>query len=83
MYERESGEEIDPSSLVVTQNLALDQLYEVVAKDYALSDTMHVLARLLNRDAVNLDVFVKKTRQLGREQFFTRMHIQKIAENLR
>lgn len=83
LYERESGEEIDPSSLVVTQNLALDQLYEVVAKDYALSDTMHVLARLLNRDAVNLDVFVKKTRQLGREQFFTRMHIQKIAENLR
>lgn len=83
LYEKENGEEIDPSSLVTTQNDALDQLYELVARDYALSDTMHVLARLLNRDTVNLDVFVKKTRQLGRDQFFTRMHIQKIAESLK
>ncbi|KAH9198266.1 suppressor protein STP22 of temperature-sensitive alpha-factor receptor and arginine permease, partial [Zygosaccharomyces rouxii] len=83
LYEKENGEEIDPSSLVTAQNPALNQLYESVARDYALSDTMHVLARLLNRDAVNLDVFVKKTRQLGREQFFTRMHIQNIIERLR
>lgn len=80
-YERDNGEDIDPSSLVTTENPATNQLYELVARDYALSDTMHALARLLNRDAVNLDVFVKKTRQLGREQFFTRMHIQKVALN--
>lgn len=81
-YEKES-KELDPFALASGDCAATNQLYKLVAKDYALSDTMHMLARLLTRDTIALDIFVKKTRQLGRDQFFTRMHIQKVIESLK
>lgn len=81
-YERNRGANPDPSSLAATETVVLSQLYQLVAKDYALSDTIHALARLLNRDTIKLDIFVKKTRELAREQFLTRMHIQKVVSTL-
>lgn len=81
-YERTRGTDPDPSSLAATETVVLSQLYQLVAKDYALSDAIHALARLLNRDTIKLDMFVKKTRELAREQFLTRTHIQKVVSTL-
>ncbi|AQZ15402.1 STP22 (YCL008C) [Zygosaccharomyces parabailii] len=81
-YEKENGEVLDSSMLASADSVATNQLYNLVAKDYALSDTMHMLARLLACDTITLDIFIKKTRHLGREQFFTRIHIQKVVESM-
>lgn len=78
IYEEMHGKNPDPSALVATENAAVGQLYELVARDYALSDTVHTLGRLLNGGTIKLDTFVKKTRGLAREQFLTRMHMQKV-----
>lgn len=77
-YEELYGETPDPSSLVTTESELVDQLYRLVAKDCALTDTIHTLGRLLNSGVIKLDTFVKKTRALAREQFLVRVHMQKV-----
>lgn len=81
-YENNVGDNPDPNSIVATENLRINQLYEIAAKDYALSDAIHTIGRLLNSGSIKLDTFVKKTRELAREQFLTRMHMQKIISSL-
>lgn len=81
-YEEIHGETPDPSSLMATENAVLNQLYELVAKDCALTDAVHTLGRLLNAGKIKLDIFVKKTRGLARQQFLIRMHIKKVMNSL-
>ena len=81
-FESRNGTDIDPCSLVTTNSIALDQLYELVAKDQAISDTIHLLSQMLNRGSIPLELFVKKTRELARSQFLTRLHINKISLHL-
>ncbi|CCK73401.1 ubiquitin-binding ESCRT-I subunit protein STP22 NDAI_0G04160 [Naumovozyma dairenensis CBS 421] len=72
-------EEYDPLWMTTTETIGLNQLYTLVAKDKALSDTINMLYQMLNRGIIQLDIFVKKSRELGRQQFLTRLHIEKIA----
>ncbi|EDO15570.1 hypothetical protein Kpol_487p3 [Vanderwaltozyma polyspora DSM 70294] len=81
-FEMKNGGNIDTSSILTTNSIALDQLYNLVAKDHAISDTMHSLSQLLNNGTITLNIFVKKTRELARTQFLTRALIQKIASHL-
>lgn len=81
-YESKHGDDPDPSTLIATENNLVGQLYRLVAKDCALSDTFNTLNRLLTNEVIKLDVFVKKTRALAREQFLVRLHIQKVIAQL-
>lgn len=78
-YERQNGCRADILSLIVAESVMINQLYELVAKDCAISDTIHALSRLLCSESIKLDSFVKKTRELARQQFLTRMQIQKVG----
>lgn len=70
--------DINVNLICSTETVTLDQLYNLVAKDYALSDTIHELAHLLSKDIIPFETFVKKTRSLAREQYLIRVYIDKI-----
>ena len=72
----------DVNSIAVAQTDGLNQLYDLVAKDYALTDTIECLSRMLHRGTVTLDIFVKQGRELARQQFLVRWHIQRITSLL-
>lgn len=74
----ENGTTLDSNTVYTTEVPALDQLYTLVARDRALTDTIQVLARLLNCGALEFDAFIKKVRELARDQFMARLHIRKI-----
>lgn len=81
-YESRQGDSPDPSAIIATENNIVDQLYRLIAKDCALSDAINTLSRLFTNDVVKLDIFVKKSRGLAREQFLIRLHIQKVIAKL-
>ncbi|QLL32118.1 hypothetical protein HG536_0C02870 [Torulaspora globosa] len=81
-YESRQGDDPDPSTIIATENNIVGQLYRLVAKDCALSDAFNTLNRLLTNEVIRLDIFVKKTRALAREQFLVRLHIQKVIAQL-
>lgn len=75
-------EDIDACKIAVTETPGLNQIYELVAEDKALSDTISCLYRMLNSGCIDLDVFIKKTRELARKQFLIKLHVQKIYQLL-
>lgn len=72
----------DMNSCVTAESIALNQLYMLVARDYALSDTIQILSVMLNQGLISVDPFIKKTRSLAAEQFLTRYHMDKILQLL-
>lgn len=81
-FEEKNPETIDPNDLVTAETVAINQLYELVATDYALTDAIQLLTRFLQEKNINLDYFLKKNRELARKQFITRAHIKKITKYL-
>lgn len=75
-------DEFDVDAIAVAQTDGLNQLYHLVAKDYALTDTIECLSRMLHRGSVPLDTFVRQGRELARQQFLVRWHIQRITSPL-
>ncbi|KAI9475969.1 MAG: UEV domain-containing protein [Benjaminiella poitrasii] len=57
-----------------------NQLFELVADDNAISDTVYFLAKALNSERIDLVTFMKYTRMLSREQFMKRALIKKITQ---
>lgn len=81
-----SGDEIVcAQTLVYDQYLpknvcAYDRLFNLVAEDLAIEDTMEILAKALDYEKITLDAFLKETRKLAREQFLIKALIQKIVK---
>ena len=69
-------------SLQITETLGLNQLYDLVAEDMALDDTISVLNELLNKKRITMDIFIRKTRDLAKRQFMIRLNIEKIYDML-
>ncbi|KAJ3110731.1 hypothetical protein HDU96_006341, partial [Phlyctochytrium bullatum] len=59
-----------------------NQLYETVAEDHALDDTIYMLGQALNAEAIPLNVFMKHARTLARELFMKRVLVNKIKDHL-
>ncbi|AET37529.1 ubiquitin-binding ESCRT-I subunit protein STP22 Ecym_1290 [Eremothecium cymbalariae DBVPG len=68
---------------IVAETVALNQLYELTAKHHAISDGIQLLSQMLNQGKISVDIFVKKTRMLARDQFLTKVHIDKIVKLLK
>mmetsp|Transcript_30084 Transcript_30084/g.75727 ORF Transcript_30084/g.75727 Transcript_30084/m.75727 type:complete len:82 (+) Transcript_30084:90-335(+) len=76
-------QESDTSSVQVVADSPLQQqLVDVVAEDAAISDVLYQLSRAFERDHVQTDEFLKTTRMLAREQFFSRALARKIEAAL-
>jgi ESCRT-I complex subunit TSG101 len=65
--------------ILCAENIVYNQLYQLVAEDHAIDDTMYILGKALDKDRVQLDPFLKHTRTLAREQFLKRALINKIS----
>jgi hypothetical protein len=49
----------DVDSMVVAGSVVETQLYDLVAEDMAIEDTIYVLGKALDRERIGLDVFLK------------------------
>ncbi|KAG0176489.1 hypothetical protein DFQ29_006060 [Apophysomyces sp. BC1021] len=57
-----------------------NQMFELVADDNAIVDTIYYLGEALNSERIDLATFMKCTRSLAREQFMKRALMKKISE---
>ncbi|OLL24112.1 Tumor susceptibility gene 101 protein [Neolecta irregularis DAH-3] len=79
--ECENREWPDIDQVLVAQTVVYNQLYNLVAEDLAIEDLLYILAKGLDRERIELDVFMKFTRNLAREQFMKKALIKKICES--
>jgi len=56
------------------------QLMEAFANDEAIKDCIYSLDQALRKDRISVDIYLKKVRELSREQFSCRLLISKIEE---
>ncbi|AMD19880.1 HCL271Wp [Eremothecium sinecaudum] len=80
--EKHGSEGFDINIAIQSETVALNQLYGLTARDYAISDAIQLLTHMLNKGSLSLDVFIKQTRSLAREQFLTRVHRANILKLL-
>lgn len=64
-------------NIQITETLGLNQCYRLAARDKSIADTLLLLNDSLNNQKVPLDSFVRKSRQLAREQFTVKFHLEK------
>lgn len=69
-------------AVVVAPTVVHNQLYELVTDDMAIEDTIYVLGKALDKERITLDVFLKHTRALAREQFTKRALVKKISRQI-
>ncbi|KAJ3381943.1 hypothetical protein HDU92_005031 [Lobulomyces angularis] len=73
-----SKPDIEVSEIIVGLNPIDEQLYELMAEDLAIDDTLYVLDKSLQMGLCDLSQFLKNLRDLGRKQFKTRSLIKLI-----
>ena len=56
------------------------QVDEAVANDEAITDCIYSLDQALRKDRITIDVYLKKVREMSREQFSCRLLVCKIQE---
>ncbi|KAK9239830.1 UEV domain-containing protein [Lipomyces kononenkoae] len=71
--------EVNVDDIVCAESVVFNQLYELTADDLAIEDAIYVLGKALDRERISLDIFLKHTRTLAREQFMKRALVRKIA----
>lgn len=77
-----AGLEDEDHPLQIAETLGLNQLYDLMSQDMTLDDTIAILSELLNKNRITLDIFIRKTRDLAKQQFMVRLHIEKIYNML-
>ncbi|CAZ86574.1 unnamed protein product [Tuber melanosporum] len=78
IHDAENREVPGVDAVVVGLTVVHAQLYELVTEDRAIEDTIYVLGKALDRERISLEVFLKHTRTLAREQFLLRALVKKI-----
>ncbi|CAG8562408.1 13650_t:CDS:2, partial [Ambispora leptoticha] len=72
--------EISVDDVLCGTTIVYNQLFELVAEDNAIDDTIYYLGKALNSERIDLQTFMKSIRMLAREQFMRRALIQKIRQ---
>lgn len=80
--EARSAPQPNIDDVVCAENVVYNQLYDLVAEDHAIEDTIYVLSKALDRDQIKLEPFMKHTRTLAREQFLKKALVVKISGHL-
>ena len=68
--------------LLVAPTVVSNQLYDLVAEERALADTIFVLGRAVERGRVSPAVFAKTTRSLAREWYLKKALVKKIGRGM-
>lgn len=68
--------------LLVAPTAVANQLYDAVAEERALGDTIFVLGRAVEKGRINPQTFVKVTRGLAREWWLKKVLVRKCAVGL-
>jgi ESCRT-I complex subunit TSG101 len=68
--------------VLVCPTMVGSQLYALVAEEKACGDARVALGRGLDKGRLPLDVFVKQTRSIAREEFLKKALIRKIAQGM-
>ncbi|KAF2838409.1 UEV-domain-containing protein [Patellaria atrata CBS 101060] len=72
----------DVDEVLVAPTVVGGQLYNLCAEERACADAIFVLGRGLDKGRIGVDVFIKQTRSLAREQFLKKALIKKIARGM-
>lgn len=75
-----SSSNINIDEIIVAETVVFNQIYELVAEDLAISDTIYTLSKAFDNGNISLANFTKFTRSLAREQFIIRSTSLKIAK---
>jgi len=78
LEENEAAETIDVDNVVSASDTHAKQLFEVTAKDYAITDVLYELEEGLGDQYLDLNLFLRQVRKISREQFFERALCKKI-----
>ncbi|XP_053396804.1 tumor susceptibility gene 101 protein-like [Mercenaria mercenaria] len=76
----ENQEQIGIDDAVVTTAPLYRQLLKAFAEEQAIEDAIYYLSEALRKDVIDLEVFLKRVRELSRKQFMLRALIQKCRE---
>jgi len=68
--------------LLVAPTAVANQLYDLVAEERALGDTIFVLGRAVEKGRVSPQTFVKVTRGLAREWWLKKVLVRKCARGM-
>jgi ESCRT-I complex subunit TSG101 len=68
--------------ILVCPTVVGSQLYNLVADQKSCEEARLMLIRGLDRGRINLDVFVKQTRSLSREEFLKKALLKKVARGM-
>eukprot|EP00168_Porphyra_purpurea_P014612 TRINITY_DN4238_c0_g1_i1.p1 TRINITY_DN4238_c0_g1~~TRINITY_DN4238_c0_g1_i1.p1 ORF type:complete len:222 (+),score=87.70 TRINITY_DN4238_c0_g1_i1:377-1042(+) len=74
----ELSKEVDVDKLVVAGDVPSAQLLDARAEDLALSDARHLVSEAFHQERISLDVFLRETRKLSRDQYMARALVVKI-----
>ncbi|XP_076445427.1 tumor susceptibility gene 101 protein-like [Babylonia areolata] len=76
----EQQEKVDIDEAVVTTAPLYRQLIDAFAEEQAIEDAIYYLGEALRKNVIELEVFLKRVRELSRKQFMQRALIQKCRE---
>ncbi|KAF9971100.1 hypothetical protein BGZ73_006004 [Actinomortierella ambigua] len=68
--------------IICGSSLVHNQLFELVAEENAIEDTIYALDKALIQDKIELSAYMKHVRNLSREQFMKRALIKKVKNQL-
>ncbi|KAG0366172.1 hypothetical protein BGZ54_005719 [Gamsiella multidivaricata] len=68
--------------IICGSSVVHNQLFELVAEENAIEDTIYILGQALIQDKVELNVYMKHLRNLAREQFMKKALIKKVKTQL-
>lgn len=76
----ENQEQISIDDAVVTTAPLYRQLLKAFAEEQAIEDAIYYLGEALRKDVIDLEIFLKRVRELSRQQFKLRALIQKCRD---
>ncbi|KAG5518557.1 hypothetical protein PMAC_002953 [Pneumocystis sp. 'macacae'] len=68
--------------IVIPKNALSEQFYDLISDEKSIEDVIHVLWKMLEIGKIDLDIFLKHTRNLAQEQFMKKALIKKINKEL-
>ncbi|KTW29979.1 uncharacterized protein T551_01923 [Pneumocystis jirovecii RU7] len=75
-------EEYPIDDVVIPKNHLSEQFYELISDQKSIEDAIYVLWKMLESERIDLDTFLKHTRNLAQEQFMKKALIKKINQKL-
>eukprot|EP00916_Digyalum_oweni_P024185 GHVL01039995.1.p1 GENE.GHVL01039995.1~~GHVL01039995.1.p1 ORF type:complete len:447 (+),score=45.44 GHVL01039995.1:140-1480(+) len=80
LQKMEQTDNLEIDEAVVTTTPLYRQLLDAFAEEQAIEDAIYYLGEALRKNVIELEVFLKRVRELSRKQFMQRALIQKCRE---